>query len=122
MLVLALAVPFALAGCNIDGRFGDDRSRVVVVLSGDNAIASSALAASMSASNGGDDDDDDRNDHSRLSSWFTSAQVTPSSVMFRTLDHRSRTGANASDDRRRARDPDVSVAMNRMRGQRAARI
>src|SRR5688500_13683039 len=86
MRVLALGVPFVVAGCNMDGLFGSDRSRVRVVLSGDDGSASASLAtASASASRDDDKKGDDRNEPSRLSSWFKSAQVTLSSVMFRSI-------------------------------------
>jgi hypothetical protein len=88
MRVLALGIPFVLAGCGVDGLFGSDRSRVRVVVSGDDESArASVVAASLSTS--GDDDkarDKDKSKSDRLSSWFESAQVIVSSVMFRSVD------------------------------------
>jgi hypothetical protein len=84
-LLCALATGTMLAGCS--DLSGSDRGRVRLVMSSDNngnpSIATDA-AASVAAANGDDDRNGGRDE--RPSRWFTSANVTLSSILVRTLD------------------------------------
>lgn len=81
--VLMIGTLIGVAGCSLDGMFGNDGGRVQVVLSRDGGGTLSNLvqdSASVWANNGDDDDD-----HRGL--WrFQAATVTLSSILARTND------------------------------------
>lgn len=80
---LAMVAVLALAGCGIDGLFGNDGARVRIALSRDDGGVANLVAetAVVLADRDDDDDDDKRGD------WrFQTATVTLSSILARTID------------------------------------
>lgn len=81
---LAAVAMVALAGCGIDGLFGNDGGRVRIALSRDDGGVANVVAdtATVVADRGDDDDDDGKRGEWR----FQTATVTLSSILARTND------------------------------------